>query len=113
MKWCAVLTHVSPYDSISEVASRTMTERIIKTQDISFPPGRPNSGNIGPLCAFRKHRPRYLTSCLPSTGFDWLAHRLKAINGLEKNFGQCCKQSKDIQACAEGKACISSWVFTG
>lgn len=110
MKWCAVLTHVSPCHSISEVAGSTMKESII---NINFPPGRPNSANIVPLCAFRKHRRRYLTRCLPRRDVDWLTHQLKAINGLEKEFGQCCKERKDIQACTEGKACIDSWVFTG
>ncbi|XP_060778000.1 extracellular matrix protein 1 [Neoarius graeffei] len=86
--------------SISEVAGSTMKESII---NINFPPGRPNSANIVPLCAFRKHRRRYLTRCLPHRDVDWLTHQLKAINGLEKEFGQCCKERKDIQACTEGK----------
>lgn len=106
MKWCDVFTCISPYDSISGVAYRPLTERTIKTEHISFPPGRPNSSNIEPICAWHMYRPRYLNNCLPRTGFDWLAHQVKAINGLEKSFRQCCKKNKDVHACAEGKACI-------
>ncbi|XP_053486197.1 extracellular matrix protein 1 isoform X1 [Ictalurus furcatus] len=89
--------------SISGVVYRSLTERTIKTEHISFPPGRPNSSNIEPICAWHMYRPRYLTNCLPRTGFDWLAHQVKAINGLEKSFRQCCKKNKDVHTCAEGK----------
>ncbi|XP_053092843.1 extracellular matrix protein 1 [Pangasianodon hypophthalmus] len=89
--------------SISGVDSIAMTERMVETLHINFPPGRPNSHNIAPICGFHKNRPRYVTSCLPRTGFEWFAHQLKAINGLERSFGQCCKKSKDLQACAERK----------
>ncbi|XP_058246178.1 extracellular matrix protein 1 isoform X2 [Hemibagrus wyckioides] len=85
--------------SISEV----ITKRQIKTELISFPPGRPNADNISPICAFRKYRPRFITSCLPPTGFDWFGHQLKAINSLEKGFGHCCKENKHIKVCAEDK----------
>ncbi|XP_053350990.1 extracellular matrix protein 1 [Clarias gariepinus] len=76
---------------------------VIETPYIGFPPGRPNSYNIGPICVFHKKRPRYLINCLPRTGFDWFARQLKAVNFMEKGFGRCCKEKKDIQACAEGK----------
>ncbi|KAK3551223.1 hypothetical protein QTP70_013826 [Hemibagrus guttatus] len=89
--------------------SEAITKRQIKTELISFPPGRPNAANIGPICAFHKYRPHFITSCLPQTGFDWFGHQLKAINNLEKGFGQCCKEKKRIQICAEDKACIYTW----
>lgn len=109
MVWCVF------FDSISAVVSRPLTERKrgIKAADIGFPPGRPNVVNIGPICAFRKYRPRYLKNCLLHPGFAELAHHLKAIDGVEKSFDQCCKENKDVQACTEGKACIYFWVFTG
>lgn len=84
---------------------------VIETPYIGFPPGRPNSYNIGPICVFHKKRPRYLINCLPRTGFDWFARQLKAVNFMEKGFGRCCKEKKDIQACAEGKVCFCTWFF--
>ncbi|KAK1795154.1 hypothetical protein P4O66_010332 [Electrophorus voltai] len=85
----------------SEVTHSALREK--GTPDISFPLGRPNSANIGSICANRKQRPRYLSKCLPSSDYDWLARQSKAINGLEKGFSQCCKEKKDEQACAEKK----------
>lgn len=115
MKWCGVLNCVSMYDSISEVVSRVVAERAkrMSATYIGFPPGRPNSDNIGLICAFRKYRPHYLTSCLLHTGFERFAHHLKAMDSLEKGFSHCCKEKKDVLACAEEKACIYIWVITG
>ncbi|XP_060726155.1 extracellular matrix protein 1 [Tachysurus vachellii] len=83
--------------------SGVITKRQIKTELISFPPGRPNAGNIDPICTFRKDRRHFLTHCLPQTEYDWFGNQIKAINNLEKGFGRCCKQNKHIQVCAEEK----------
>ncbi|TSK34834.1 Phosphatidylinositol 4-phosphate 5-kinase type-1 alpha [Bagarius yarrelli] len=76
--------------------NKSTSERLIKTEYIFFPPGRPNSDNIEMICGFRKNRPRYLTSCLPQTGFEWFAHQIKAINSLERDFTQCCRWKKMV-----------------
>ncbi|XP_067305265.1 extracellular matrix protein 1 [Pseudorasbora parva] len=74
-----------------------------KVPDFNFPPGRPNSSNIEQICTHRKIRPRYLTKCLPCTGYDWLVRQSKAINVLEREYNQCCEEKKGEQSCAEKK----------
>ncbi|XP_027005168.1 extracellular matrix protein 1 [Tachysurus fulvidraco] len=83
--------------------SGAITKREIKKDLISFPPGRPNAGNIEPICTFHKDRHHLFTHCLPQTEYDWFGHQIKAINNLEKGFGKCCKQNKHIQVCTEEK----------
>ncbi|XP_056619037.1 extracellular matrix protein 1 isoform X2 [Triplophysa dalaica] len=78
-------------------------EKQAEIVDICFPPGRPHSSNIDLICGHRKIRPRYLTRCLPHTGYGWLARQSKAINVLEKEYGQCCKEKKGQHNCAERK----------
>ncbi|KAL0172706.1 hypothetical protein M9458_033017, partial [Cirrhinus mrigala] len=63
---------------------------------ISFPPG-PN------ICTHHKIRPRYMPKCLPRTGYGWLVRQSKAINVLEREYNQCCKDKKGEQRCAEKK----------
>lgn len=70
---------------------------------ISFPPGRPDSSNIALICAHHKTRPRYIPKCLPRTGYGWLVRQSKAINVLEREYKQCCKEKKSDQRCAEKK----------
>ncbi|XP_073703378.1 extracellular matrix protein 1 [Garra rufa] len=70
---------------------------------ISFPPGRPDSSNIGHICGHRKIRPRYTPKCLPRTGHSWMVRQSKAINVLEREYNQCCKDKKGEQRCAEKK----------
>ncbi|RXN39547.1 extracellular matrix 1-like protein [Labeo rohita] len=70
---------------------------------ISFPPGRPDSSNIANICAHHKIRPRYMPKCLPRTGYGWLVRQSKAINVLEREYNQCCKDKKSQQRCAEKK----------
>ncbi|KAI5618155.1 extracellular matrix protein 1 isoform X1 [Silurus asotus] len=96
-------------NAVNQLESCT-SEKPVTMLPISFPPGRPNSGNFEPICVFRKYRPHYSTDCLPHTGYERFSYRLKTINGLEKSFRQCCKEKKDGQRCAEEKACIYiSW----
>ncbi|XP_076844578.1 extracellular matrix protein 1 [Brachyhypopomus gauderio] len=98
----------SPLKFNPSTCQKTSTEVTVralrgKTSGISFPPGRPNSANIGSVCANRKQRPRYIPRCLPSSDYDWLGRQSKAVNGLEKGLSQCCKRKKDQQPCAERK----------
>ncbi|KAI5106242.1 extracellular matrix protein 1 isoform X2, partial [Silurus meridionalis] len=81
----------------------SISEKPVTMLPISFPPGRPNSGNFRPICVFRKYRPHYSTDCLPHKGYERFSYRLKTINGLEKSFRQCCKEKNDGQRCAEEK----------
>ncbi|XP_076009883.1 extracellular matrix protein 1 isoform X2 [Genypterus blacodes] len=71
--------------------------------DISFPPGRPTTADMEPLCRYRKQRPHYDLKCLPRKGYGWLARQSKTINRVEKGFKQCCKRKHDIFICADGK----------
>ncbi|KAJ8290034.1 hypothetical protein GJAV_G00007980 [Gymnothorax javanicus] len=74
-----------------------------KVPDISFPPGRPTSSNIGLMCGLRKRRPRYELKCLPSNSYGWLERQSKAMNRMEKAIKQCCKGQDDVLACADAK----------
>ncbi|KAJ8354709.1 hypothetical protein SKAU_G00222760 [Synaphobranchus kaupii] len=69
--------------------------------DISFPPGRPTSDNIGLVCTLRKLRPRYHLKCLPSNAYGWLGRQSKAINRMEKAIKQCCKGQNEVLACVD------------
>ncbi|KAF7708603.1 extracellular matrix protein 1 [Silurus meridionalis] len=87
----------------SSCQNTSISEKPVTMLPISFPPGRPNSGNFRPICVFRKYRPHYSTDCLPHKGYERFSYRLKTINGLEKSFRQCCKEKNDGQRCAEEK----------
>ncbi|KAL6488615.1 hypothetical protein MHYP_G00023560 [Metynnis hypsauchen] len=87
----------------SQMVPRAVRGRMTSVLNSYFPSGRPNSGNIGSICANRKQRRQYLSTCLPRNGYLSLANEVKAINELEKGFNQCCKQRKGKQACAERK----------
>ncbi|XP_052002532.1 extracellular matrix protein 1-like [Xyrauchen texanus] len=89
--------------SNSLVASPRALKKTTGVPDINFPLGRPDSSNIALICAHRKIRPRYTPNCLPRTGYGLLAHQSKAINVLEKEFTQCCKEKNGVQRCAERK----------
>ncbi|KAL0985384.1 hypothetical protein UPYG_G00156200 [Umbra pygmaea] len=69
--------------------------------DISFPPGRPTSQNIGLVCRLVNRQLLYKRKCLPSTGYRWLARRVKAVKQLEGGFRRCCKGQEDVLACAD------------
>lgn len=71
--------------------------------DITFPPARPTASNIRHVCQLRKHRPRYIPSCLPRGGFGWLARQSKSVNRLERGLKRCCKGKKKVLACADEK----------
>ncbi|KAI4877313.1 hypothetical protein NFI96_002510 [Prochilodus magdalenae] len=85
----------------SQIAPRAL--RATGVLNHYFPPGHPNSGNIGSICTNRKQRRQYLSTCLPRKGYIPKANQVKAIDELEKGFNQCCKQKKGRQACAEKK----------
>ncbi|KAL1259136.1 hypothetical protein QQF64_009713 [Cirrhinus molitorella] len=87
----------------SLVASPKALMKQTEVPNISFPPGRPDSSNIGHICGHRKIRPRYMPKCLPRTGYGWLVRQSKAINVLEKEYNQCCKVKRGDQRCAEKK----------
>ncbi|XP_036440869.1 extracellular matrix protein 1 [Colossoma macropomum] len=87
----------------SQMVPRAVRGRMTSVLNSYFPPGRPNSGNIGSICANRKQRRQYLSTCVPRNGYLSLPDEIKAINELEKGFNQCCKQKKGKQACAERK----------
>ncbi|XP_050987354.1 extracellular matrix protein 1 [Labeo rohita] len=89
----------------SSVASPKTSPLMKQTEvlSISFPPGRPDSSNIANICAHHKIRPRYMPKCLPRTGYGWLVRQSKAINVLEREYNQCCKDKKSQQRCAEKK----------
>ncbi|XP_061632079.1 extracellular matrix protein 1-like [Phyllopteryx taeniolatus] len=71
--------------------------------EINFPPGRPSADNVESLCRNQKQRPLYSVKCLPSSGYELLAHQAKIINRMEKGFKQCCKKNQDVLVCAEQK----------
>ncbi|KAF4103500.1 extracellular matrix protein 1 [Onychostoma macrolepis] len=87
----------------SLVASPEALMKQTEVPNISFPPGRPDSSNIAHICAYHKIRPRYMPKCLPRTGYSWLVRQSKAINILEREYNQCCKDKKSEQRCAEKK----------
>ncbi|XP_066539314.1 extracellular matrix protein 1 isoform X2 [Hoplias malabaricus] len=74
-----------------------------RTQSNIFPPGRPNSDNIGSICANQNQRRTYISTCLIHKDNSWWKHQAKAVSDLEKNFSQCCKEKKARQTCAEKK----------
>ncbi|XP_002664851.3 extracellular matrix protein 1 isoform X1 [Danio rerio] len=85
------------------LASPKALKKQTAAPDLTFPPGRPESSNIANICAHRKIRPRYITSCLPHTGYGWLVRQSKTINVLEREYNRCCKEKKGVQRCAEQK----------
>ncbi|XP_017555945.1 extracellular matrix protein 1 isoform X1 [Pygocentrus nattereri] len=87
----------------SQMVPRAVRERMTSVLNSYFPPGCPKSGNIGSICAYRKQRRQYFSTCLPRNGYLSPANEVKAIYELEKGFNQCCKQKKGRQACAERK----------
>ncbi|XP_016142966.1 extracellular matrix protein 1 [Sinocyclocheilus grahami] len=87
----------------SLVASPNALTRQSEVPYISFPPGRPDSSNIGHICTHHKIRPRNMHKCLPGIRNGWLVRQSKAINVLEKEYSQCCKEKKSEQRCAEKK----------
>ncbi|XP_016335863.1 extracellular matrix protein 1-like isoform X1 [Sinocyclocheilus anshuiensis] len=87
----------------SLVASPKALTKQSEVPYISFPPGRPDSSNVAHICAHHKIRPRYMPKCLPRTGYGWLVRQSKAINVLEREYSQCCKEKKSEQRCAEKK----------
>ncbi|XP_043089360.1 extracellular matrix protein 1-like, partial [Puntigrus tetrazona] len=87
----------------SLVASPKALMKQTAVPSISFPPGRPDSSNIAHICAHHKMRPRYVPKCLPRTGYGWLVRQSKAINILEREYNQCCKEKRGEQRCAEKK----------
>uniref|UniRef100_A0AAR2JNK3 Extracellular matrix protein 1b n=1 Tax=Pygocentrus nattereri TaxID=42514 RepID=A0AAR2JNK3_PYGNA len=91
----------------SQMVPRAVRERMTSVLNSYFPPGCPKSGNIGSICAYRKQRRQYFSTCLPRNGYLSPANEVKAIYELEKGFNQCCKQKKGRQACAERKVCLS------
>ncbi|XP_007249888.3 extracellular matrix protein 1 isoform X2 [Astyanax mexicanus] len=84
----------------SLIARRAITGKIPK--DV-FPPGRPNADNIESICANHKQRWWYVSKCLLRKANSAVAHQAKAIDVLEKGFGQCCKKRREKQSCAEMK----------
>ncbi|XP_067248930.1 extracellular matrix protein 1 isoform X1 [Chanodichthys erythropterus] len=84
----------------SVVASPRAPQKQPKVPGFIFPPGCPNSSNIEQICTHRQIRPRYFTKCLPCTGYGWLVRQSKAINVLEREYNQCCKEKKGQQHCA-------------
>lgn len=114
--WLYILCIWKPVIAVSEcihhpskvsIVSRTNVEHRFsedpKVPDISFPPGRPTSSNIGLICGLRKLRPRYQLKCLPSNSYGWLARQAKAMNRMEKAIKQCCKDKNEVLTCADGK----------
>ncbi|KAK7157350.1 hypothetical protein R3I93_008740 [Phoxinus phoxinus] len=87
----------------SLVASPRAPRKQPKVPDFNFPPGRPDSSNIEHICTHHKIRPRYLTNCLPCTGYSWLIRQSKAVNVLEREYNQCCQEKKGERHCAEKK----------
>ncbi|KAK7147779.1 hypothetical protein R3I94_010339 [Phoxinus phoxinus] len=88
---------------VALVASPRAPRKQPKVPDFNFPPGRPDSSNIEHICTHHKIRLRYLTNCLPCTGYSWLIRQSKAINVLEREYNQCCQEKKGERHCAERK----------
>nr|XP_020462894.1 extracellular matrix protein 1-like [Monopterus albus] len=88
----------------SSIVSGQKNERKPSTSQntFNFPPGRPTTDTIEPLCHNQKLRPLYNVKCLPSSGYELLARQAKTINRLEKGFRQCCKKP-DVLSCADQK----------
>ncbi|KAL4646687.1 extracellular matrix protein 1 isoform X1 [Arapaima gigas] len=71
--------------------------------NVRFPPGRPTSANIKNVCWFHKERPRYLSKCMPQTGYSHLVRQGKAVNRFEKGIQKCCKKKTKVLTCADKK----------
>ncbi|XP_006006139.1 extracellular matrix protein 1 isoform X2 [Latimeria chalumnae] len=91
---------ICPLQDPSQCHSTVTTSQEIPK--VSFPPGEPNQSNIQNVCKLRKFRPRYSQDSLPSSGFSWLRRQMKAVNKMEVQFKNCCKNT-DVLSCAQNK----------